>query len=762
MDERIGIGARIMELLQVSGGDTGSTVLAKSAPSGAGMLGMQDPNKSRLLADEGYRKNVVIYSCINIIARTASEPDLVVARVNSDGEREPITPGNGDSPGRNLQALLDHPNREQSQYDWLERSLIELGYSGNSITHKRPSRGGATRAAPGGPVAELWQLTPYRTELRADKENLPAFYKFPTDNPGAAEDVPAEEIIHIKRHDPTNEHWGLSPLVVAARAGDLDNMATDYLRQMFQNLGEPSALLIFKEIKTRAQHQRTRDIWKDNYGLDARGMHKIGTLDSAVEWQEVGSRPNDMALDGVFTHSETRICGAFGVPPILVAVASGLKHAGSLGGGNYREAIRDFWTETMVPMYTRYGDKLTHRLAKDFADDLVIFFDLSHIGALQDDRKDLREFALKAWKDSLLPRNRSLELAQVELVEEPARGNAYFVDENTQPVPIGLSADFQSFGIKQLLRLHAPELIIPHGEGDLIAREISEALKLPPKVWQTVDRLADNAAPAFSAAFISAVNNAQSQISLMALEQALKNNDIPTAEAILARAWEDQLADFRSDFRDPLTALYIKGGDVGDGQLKRAIVKFETAPSETLNISEDEAAQFIEAQLGNMIAEISEGTRRAIRAAVTQLAEGVSLRTVAKQIRDRVGLTTRMVESLEKKRAEGLSESALEKLTRKLIRRRAVNIALNEGRIAASEGQEFVWKKATEEGVLKGEARQFWITAGDDDVCTICAPMDGQERRIGETFTTGNNRQVRLPPEPHNRCRCARGLKLER
>ena len=59
----------------------------------------------------------------------------------------------------------------------------------------------------------------------------------------------------------------------------------------------------------------------------------------------------------------------------------------------------------------------------------------------------------------------------------------------------------------------------------------------------------------------------------------------PPAEALLLRAWENQLGDFRDDFRPALTKLYVQGGDVGDDQLKRAVIKLADAPSETLVIN---------------------------------------------------------------------------------------------------------------------------------------------------------------------------------
>ena len=67
------------------------------------------------LAEDGYRRNVLVAACIWEIASSAAEPDLVVKRKKKDGTSEMAT--GADAEG--LRALLMNPNPEHSMFTLL-------------------------------------------------------------------------------------------------------------------------------------------------------------------------------------------------------------------------------------------------------------------------------------------------------------------------------------------------------------------------------------------------------------------------------------------------------------------------------------------------------------------------------------------------------------------------------------------------------------------------------------------------------------------
>ena len=74
---------------------------------------------------------------------------------------------------------------------------------------------------------------------------------------------------------------------------------------------------------------------------------------------------------------------------------------------------------------------------------------------------------------------------------------------------------------------------------------------------------------------------------------------------------------------------------------------------------------------------------------------------------------------------------------------RAEMIAVTEATRAYAEGNTKTW------GISDVVEARRWNTANDDDVCRICAPLNGEVRKLGEAFTGG----IENPPA-HPRCRC--------
>ena len=68
----------------------------------------------RLMADEGYRRNVVIYGCVRAISDSTAEPRILVRQKQPDGKFKDVAP---DHP---LVTLLAEPNPDQSWFEFAE------------------------------------------------------------------------------------------------------------------------------------------------------------------------------------------------------------------------------------------------------------------------------------------------------------------------------------------------------------------------------------------------------------------------------------------------------------------------------------------------------------------------------------------------------------------------------------------------------------------------------------------------------------------
>jgi HK97 family phage portal protein len=342
---------------------------------------------------EGYLGNPLVASCIWEIATSASEPDLVVKRRLKDGTKEIAQGPDADM----LRTLLAFPNPEQTNTDFLEQLFTWQQITGNWFFRK-------LRAEVGKGVVQLWPLEPPRVKIIAAPNGWVRAYTYD----GLRDAIDAGDVVHDKlRPNPDDMFWGLGPIGVLRRPIDLDNQAAEYLRVFFQNNATPGGLLKLKARMEPAERVRLKELWTKEHSGTA-GWHSISVLDADGEYQEIGASPDKLRLQAIFDQTESRICMAFGVPPILVGATIGLNRSTF---ANYEEARRSFWEETLKPLYKKCAERLTQGVAYEFNQDLCIEFDLSKIEALNEAANDKRQFAFDAYDRGFITLDAACELA---------------------------------------------------------------------------------------------------------------------------------------------------------------------------------------------------------------------------------------------------------------------------------------------------------------------------------------------------------------
>lgn len=110
-------------------------------------------------------------------------------------------------------------------------------------------------------------------------------------------------------------------------------------------------------------------------------------------------------------------------------------------------------------------------------------------------------------------------------------------------------------------------------------------------------------------------------------------------------------------------------------------------------------------------------------------------------------------------RRGGLNEQAIDRMVERYAERyrafRALRLARTESLRAANQGRKAAW---TQYATRSGEGvRRFWLTAGDELVCAICAPIPGMNPDgvgLDEAYATPIG-PLTAPPDPHPLCRCS-------
>ncbi|MCD8011638.1 MAG: phage head morphogenesis protein [Lachnospiraceae bacterium] len=113
--------------------------------------------------------------------------------------------------------------------------------------------------------------------------------------------------------------------------------------------------------------------------------------------------------------------------------------------------------------------------------------------------------------------------------------------------------------------------------------------------------------------------------------------------------------------------------------------------------------------------------------------------------------------NMREKTAQKKALDAAQKYAEKKHRQRAFTIAQTELAYSYNQGADQGIRQAQDAGLI-GTVRKRWSTSGDENVCDICAALDGVEIDLDDSFDfkgrvlfTG---QKMLPPA-HPRCACA-------
>ena len=135
------------------------------------------------------------------------------------------------------------------------------------------------------------------------------------------------------------------------------------------------------------------------------------------------------------------------------------------------------------------------------------------------------------------------------------------------------------------------------------------------------------------------------------------------------------------------------------------------------------AATWARKHSAEMVTDISETSRKAIKRAIANLIEGEDYRSILDKISLAVG---------DDDRAE--------------------LIAHHETMTAVSEGQRQVWEQAVNDGLLTGHEKRVWITV-PVGACPICEELDGTTADLDGKYPDGSP-----GPPRHVKCRCTEGL----
>lgn len=326
---------------------------------------MRDP---AAFAREGYARNAIAYRCVRLIAEAAASAPLHVGPSNHP-----------------LARLLARPNPEHTGIELLEAFYGHLQVSGNAYLEAasfgedapteiyvlRPDRMSVVPGADGWPVG--W-------EHRVGS-NVRRFERDPISN-----DAP---ILHLKLFNPTDDHYGLSPMEAAAYSIDIHNAGGAWNKALIDNAARPSGALIFTgaggaDRLSEEQFQRLKSELDDMHAGAANAGRPM-VLEGGLEWRPMSLTPSEMDFAEARHAAARDIALAFGVPPMLLGIPGDNTYS------NYREANLAFWRQTALPLAQKAARSIEAWIGARWRDapPAAVSVDVENVPALTVEREAL-------------------------------------------------------------------------------------------------------------------------------------------------------------------------------------------------------------------------------------------------------------------------------------------------------------------------------------------------------------------------------------
>lgn len=723
----------------------------------------------KTLTDEGYRKNVIVYICVNEIAQSAATPRYYLRDRKTMGEVE-------EHP---LLDLFARPAPGLSWYELVERLLIHQQTAGSAYLHKG-------RAA-GNQIVQLTAVRPERMAPVPDRDGNVLYYEYKIEG-SDPQRVEPEDIASFSLPDPLNDFHGLSPLNVCAIYGDIDAAAAIYLRDFFANGAMPMGLLKFKQPSVRREDRlRVQAEWNEVYGtgqtIDPRRpgrWHNVGVVGGDVEYQPLALEPAQLRLDSVWGQTESRICAAFGVPPQLVAAKIGLQFSTY---SNQREARRSFWSETLLPIYRRLSDGLTRNVVSEVDEGLEFCFDLDSIPELQEDLNLRADRATKLYLSGLASFNEARALADLEESKTD-----YFLKPGAGQLVT--REDMESGAVAEAAK--AAREAIASGVSPFAPKDDDEE----PPSDEEEESPEDEEPPTGEPPAEEGQGSQTFEVNGVGTVPPERDREIQSAAASLAAHYHEAVrlaigasderglggaierGEWRADKHVGVDVFVSRWMSAVDEHLHREAARaaelhyrhhvgtpWETHASPIKGIPPKWADRIL-TRIKTETKVLTGEVRDVVRSQILSIVNGKAKEITPASILNAIGLSPRQMETVERARQRLLKEGklkgrALEKdldnLRVKLLRERAELIALNETRRAHAIGQQVAWERLFAEGKLKGGRRawhKMWVVHESEGTCAECMDLDGEERPLNKTFL-GSGGEYNGPPEPHPHCACS-------
>ncbi|WP_454869678.1 phage portal protein [Pseudomonas putida] len=354
---------------------------------------------------EGIRASGWVYLAIKMISDAIASVPVVVYNPNGKVEwNHPLT------------KLFAKPHPDFSRADLMRLMAAWTQLTGTAYMRKVTGLRTQTR--------ELWPVSPDRIAPFGSADNgfLLSGYEIQIDGGRTVStDYTRDTVVRVCLADPANPLLGLSPLMAAARAVDIDRGQQDWNKALLQNRGNPDIAISVKgELSDNQRQSLIKSIMSKFRGSANAGKPLVLSGETTITRLGLSQAEMDFLASRKWNRDE--ILAIFGVPAQLAGAME------SSSFNNFAEAKRIFWINTVLPLLGLIIDAFNSSLHAELSEGYYLGPDLTGIDALSDSQDAKLDRAGKLYKMgvpfSVINELYGLGVAQYEGWDKPFGGRS--------------------------------------------------------------------------------------------------------------------------------------------------------------------------------------------------------------------------------------------------------------------------------------------------------------------------------------------------
>jgi HK97 family phage portal protein len=261
-----------------------------------------------------------VISAVSLLADSVASMPLRTFKI-VDGNRQAIE----------LPAIIKQPDIDSNEYELVHQIVASMALHGNAYIHLDRDRSGN--------IIGLVPLHTYQMQVLPTGDQIGRKYLH------LGNEIPAEDMIHLRWFTPPQSLVGVSPLIQSRNLIGIAMAMDRHLGQFYAEGATPSSVLETDQKLTNEQAQILKNTWSDTH----RRHRKPAVLSDGLKWRPITTSAADQQMIETREQLIRDIARIFRIPAHLILASGGDTQTYQ----NVEQASLNFLTHTITPWLRR-------------------------------------------------------------------------------------------------------------------------------------------------------------------------------------------------------------------------------------------------------------------------------------------------------------------------------------------------------------------------------------------------------------------------